>query len=555
MTDEKLCDSLKIKSGKGGFVGDLNNEKNKASLEWKIERLNEIGVALSVEGQGGRLFERILLLAQELSQADGGTFYSVRDDQFLDFKIVRNRSLGLRYGGSGAEDVPFAPISLYDAEGNRNESMVVAYSAIEGVTVNIPDAYAVTDFDFSGTKAFDHEMGYRSRSFLTVPLKDHEDDVIGVLQLINAKDPESGETLVFSKEDQSVVESLASQAAVALSNQLLVDSHRGMLEGFIEAIADAIDSKSPYTGNHCRRVPEITMMLAEAVNGFSGGVLKDYKLSSRDLYELQIASLLHDCGKVVTPVHVVDKSSRLQTIFDRVHLIDTRFEILKRDEEIRFLKSKIAALEEGQAFNPDLEQNFLTKLRRLEQDRDFIRQSNLPTEIMTREKQEELLRIASYRFVGASGEEQDFFHEDELKNLSITKGTLTEEERKVIQDHVVATINMLEKIPYPKHLKNVPEIAGGHHERIDGTGYPNGLQGEELSVQTRILGIADIFEALTSSDRPYKKALHLSEALSIMDKMVKTGHLDPDLYHVFIEEKIYLQYAKSHLKPYQIDLS
>jgi HD-GYP domain-containing protein (c-di-GMP phosphodiesterase class II) len=365
--------------------------------------------------------------------------------------------------------------------------------------------------------------------------------VIGVLQLINATDPKTGDIVAFSASDQRLAESLASQAAIALTNRMLINQLEELFESFINLINTAIDEKSPYTGGHCQRVPVLTMLLAEAVNDTKDGPLRDFMMSDKDRYELKIAGLLHDCGKVTTPVHVVDKATKLETLYDRIHLIDTRFEVLKRDFEIEALRRKTD------------DKVLRDRLRELEDDRRFLHACNIGGERMRDEDIARVKRIAKLRWRDVAGHEADFLTEDEVKNLTIRSGTLTDDERKVINNHIVATIKMLEALPWPRHLTKVPEYAGGHHERMDGKGYPKGLTREQMSVQARCMGIADIFEALTAKDRPYKKGKTLSESLEILGKMKLNQHVDPDLFDIFVRKKIYLRYAEMFLDREQID--
>jgi len=510
-------------------------------LGQRLEQLNAIGASLSAERDIDRLLEAILTAAKTITRADGGTLYRVAEDRTLRFEIVRTSSLKYYLGGTTGNPVPFYPIQLHK-DGKPNHSMVAAYAALTGKTVNIADAYAADGFDFSGTRAFDSKTGYRSKSFLTVPMRNHEREIIGVLQLINAQDPRSGEIVAFSASDQRLAESLASQAAIALTNRMLINQLEQLFESFINLINTAIDEKSPYTGGHCQRVPQLTMMLAEAVNETREGPLALFSMNDKDRYELKIAGLLHDCGKVTTPVHVVDKATKLETIYDRIHLIDTRFEILKRDVEMECLKKSIN------------EKQMRDRLRELDDDRRFLHACNIGGERMRDEDVARVRRIADYRWRDITGHEAKFLTDDELRNLTIRAGTLTDEERKVINHHIVATIKMLEALPWPRHLTKVPEYAGGHHERMDGKGYPKGLLREQMSVQARCMGIADIFEALTAKDRPYKKGKTLSESLEILGRMRLNNHVDPDLFDIFVRRKVYRRYAEMFLDPEQIDV-
>ena len=536
------------------MFADLSLPDSKELLR-RLDELNEIGISLSRQRDTGRLLEAILVAAKKITNADGGTLYRVdHDAKVARFEIMLTDSLGIAMGGTTGSEVPFYPVRLYDQSGEPNNSMVVAYSVLHDETVNIADAYAAEGFDFSGTKSFDQKTGYRSQSFLTVPMKNHNKEIIGVLQLINAKDRNSGEIVSFSGADQQLAESLASQAAVALTNSQLINQLEDLFESFIGLINAAIDDKSPYTGGHCERVPALTMMLAEAVNETAEGPFARFTMTDQDRYELKIAGLLHDCGKITTPVHVVDKATKLQTIFDRIALIDTRFEIVRRDAEIRMLKQKLAAPENGHGEWRLAEQEFDAFCRQTEADREFLRSANIGSEKMRSEDQDRVRRISkTYRWRDMFGDNVDFLTDDELKNLTIRSGTLTEEERQIINHHIDVTIKMLESLPWPSHLRNVPEYAGGHHERIDGKGYPRGLTGEQMSVQARLMAIADIFEALTAKDRPYKKGKTLSESLDILRRFKDNGHIDPDLFDVFMRQKVYMKYAQRFLDPEQID--
>ena len=522
----------------------------------RLEQLNEVGASLSKERDITRLLESILLAAKGITNADGGTLYRmVEDGTALRFEILRTDSLNIAMGGSAGSPISFPNLPLTNDTGGPNDSLVAAYAAIYNETVNIADAYTAPNFDFSGTRRFDARTGYRSQSFLAVPMKNHEGEVIGVLQLINAQEPGTRKVVPFSLSDQSLAESLASQAAIALTNRLLITQLEELFESFINLINLAIDEKSHYTGGHCQRVPALTMMLAEAVNDTTEGPLAEFSMTDRDRYELKIAGLLHDCGKVTTPVHVVDKATKLQTLFDRIDLIDTRFEVLKRDAEITALRRQLALRNcTNAAAEARLARDCLDEIARLDDDRNFLRATNKGAESMKDELLARVRNIGGGRvWRNVDGVETEFLTSDELENLTIRAGTLTQSERNTINHHIVATIKMLEQLPWPRHLRNVPEYAGGHHERMDGKGYPKGLTREQMSVQARVMGIADIFEALTASDRPYKLGMKLSQAMGIMHNFRKNGHIDPDLFDVFVARQIYLKYAQEFLDPWQID--
>jgi HD-GYP domain-containing protein (c-di-GMP phosphodiesterase class II) len=569
--------------------------------EVAYRRLIELGIALSAERDHGRLLEMILVGAKELTNADGGTLYLVGEGgRELRFAIMRNDTMGIALGGTTGAPIPFPPVPLRDSDGAPNTKSIVAAAAVTGKTINLNDAYNAPGFDFHGAREFDARTGYRSKSFLTVPLKNHDAEVVGVLQLINARSA-AGDTIAFPADGTPLVEALASQAAIALENQMLLDAQKNLFRAVLKIFDSAIDAKSAYTGGHCHRVPELTNMLARAADAAETGPLADFHLTEDEWYELEVAGGLHDCGKVTTHEFVVDKATKLETIYNRIHEIRTRFEVVKRDAEIDYLRAVAAGGDE-----PALRAVRDARLAQLDDDFAFVAECNMGGEFMAPEKITRLQGIAEITWLrtlddrlGLSWEEsarqpqsreklplvehlladkpshiiehdaapippdnpwgfvikppQHKANLGEVYNLSIRRGTLTAEERYHINDHIVQTIIMLEALPYPKNLRRVPEWAGGHHEKMDGTGYPRGLKREQMSIPARIMMIADIFEALTARDRPYKARKTLSECVDIMARMSSEHHIDPDLFELFLTSGVYRAYADIFLLPEQID--
>jgi HD-GYP domain-containing protein (c-di-GMP phosphodiesterase class II) len=513
----------------------------------RLELLLRVGVALSAETDTNRLLETILLEAKELTRADGGTLYIRQDEDSLHFAIMRTDSLGIAIGGTTGRPTTLPPIPLRDPDtGTANHRHIASYAALRKQSINIPNAYDTTRFDFSGTKIFDARNGYRSVSFLTIPMLDAEGRVVGVLQLINARN-EAGDVVPFDDLDQQTVEVLASQAGVSLQNKLLRDAQRDLLESFIKMIASAIDAKSEYTGGHCERVPLIAEMLCRAACDTKTGPFADFNLSELEWYELHIACWLHDCGKVVTPVHVMDKSKKLETIHDRIETVRARFEVMIRDARLAAYDREKAG-EDPSKVAGELEK----ELAILRDDLAFLEKTNFGGEFLPREGQERIKRIAE-RTLEMGGQHVPLLSAEEVQNLSISRGTLTEKERLVINAHMVHTVNILNALPFPPQLRRVPEYATGHHEKMDGTGYPRGVYAGDMSVPARIMAVADVYEALTAIDRPYKQPKKLSEVMFIMGKMKEQHHLDPEVFDLFITSGIYRKYAEQNLPPDLID--
>ncbi len=556
------------------------------SGERMVHRLVELGIALSSEKDHDRLMEMILLEAKSIYNADGGTLYLVTDDEKgLSFQIMRNDTLNIAMGGTTGRSIPFPPVPLFrddEETGKLAKNLNNVASAVyhSGKASNIEDAYEDQSYDFSGTKKFDQTTGYRSQSFLTVPMINTEAEVIGVLQLINARDG-GGSPTSFDSSSQPMIEALTSQAAVALENQILIHQQRNLWDSLIEMLASSIDDKSPYTGGHCQRVPIISKLLARAACDSDEGSFADFDLTEDEWYELHVAAWLHDCGKVTTPEYVVDKASKLETIYNRIHEIRTRFDVLRRDAEIHCLKRKLSGEDPAEA-----DAEFEAACARLQEEYVFVAKANVGGEFMDDADIDRLKEIGAQTWVrhydkleGLSppeafrakanpppvppatepllGDLPDHvvgkYNLGELYNLAIRRGTLTAEERDTINDHIVVTIKMLENLPFPKKMRRVPEYAGGHHEKMDGTGYPRGLRREDMSIPARIMAIGDIFEALTAADRPYKAAKTVSESLRIMGFMVKDQHIDQELFELFLRSGVWKEYADQYLEPFQID--
>lgn len=541
-------------------IGDLERQisivrQEAAKQGLRIEKLTEIGLALSGQRNVDKLFEMVVDEARRLTNADAGTLYIVDDSgKNLNFVVLQNDTMKTRMGGTSGVPITLPPVSLYKEDGSQNHANVSSHVALSGESVNIEDVYVAEGYDFTGTRTYDQATGYRSKSMLVMPMRNHENDIIGVLQLLNAKDPQGGEVVAFSPDITRIVGALASQAAVALTNAQLIRDLQRLLYSFIQSIAAAIDAKSPYTKGHIDRVVKLTMLIAERINAEQTGPFKNLKFSEDELEELKLAAWMHDVGKIVTPEHVVDKSTKLQTIFDRAELIRTRFTLIEKSLQTELLERLLAQASEGAGREAmrTLAADFEKQREILRAERDFVLSCNGPGEFMSDDKITRIKEIAAKTCL-IEGEKQPYLSGDEVKNLCIRKGSLTDEERKIIENHAVVTADMLSRLPFPKRLARVPVFAGSHHEKLDGTGYPNRLTKDQLPMQARILAVADVFEALTAKDRPYKKPMNLSQAIKILGFMKKDNHIDPDVFDLFVNGGVYMDYAKAELNPEQID--
>ena len=509
-------------------------------LGGQIKKMSDIGRALSGVHDLNTLLEMIVDQARSFTNADAGTLYIVENNT-LRFQIVQNDSLKIRMGGKSGGTIPFPPVEL-------KETNVSAFVALKGISVNIPDVYDTDLFDFTGPKKFDQSTGYRSKSMLVVPLRNHENDVIGVLQLLNATNPISNEVIAFSQDYENLSESLASQAAVSITNAELIANMTELFEAFVKVMATAIDEKSPVTGGHIRRVAELTLTMAEVIHDLDEGHFKDKTFSPDQMYELRIAAYMHDIGKVTSPVEIVEKAKKLQTIFDRIQYVRLRMAYISQKIELEGQEAKIKILQNGSSPEKlnSIEKETLEKLIEIEEILRFINKCNEPGEFLDDEILVRLKEVSEKTYIDDAGEQQPFLTADELVNLSIRRGSITEKERQKMQGHAAVTLKMLKQIPFTKKLKNIPDFAGAHHEFLNGKGYPLGLKGDEISFEGRLMAVTDIAEALTASDRPYKKAMPLEVVYRILREMADKGELDKELVEFFISEEVFNKYKEKH---------
>lgn len=564
--------------------------KDLVVAQGKLENLIQTGLELGQERDRIALLRKILFGGKTLLNCDAGTLYMVTEHKTLRFAHCTNN-----------DELQSFEIPLYDETGVPVERFMSTWSALHNEPIIVDDVYSETRFDVSGAKKMDAESGYRTVSVLTVPLSPREGEVIGVMQFLNALNPETGTVIPFPPEVLRFVMAMAAQAAVALDNFQLVEAQKELLDAMIKLIAGAIDAKSPYTGDHCERVPELGVMLAEAASAVNEGPLAEFSFKTDDEWrEFRIGAWLHDCGKVTTPEYVVDKGSKLETIYNRIHEVRMRFEVLLRDARISELEAVAAGADPVKAL-----ERYEARRTQLADDFAFIAECNLGGEFMAPEKLERLKRIAEETWlrhyddrIGLPYEElkryldepatlpateklladklqhviprtdkrsidpkwgfkikvpENLYNYGEVYNLSVGRGTLTEEERFKITEHVMQSLMMLEQLPLPKNMRRIPEYAGTHHETLIGSGYPRRMDEAEITIPMRIMAIADVFEALTASDRPYKKAKTLSESINILSFLKKDKHIDPALFDLLLTSGVYKRYAEKYLLPEQID--
>jgi len=525
--------------------------KHENFLKYQLEKLTTVGIALSAIRSLPTLLEMILDEGRELTNADGGTLYLVEGGEQLEsrslrYHIMQTASLNFRAGGNSPTKVTFPNLPLYLQDGTPNYNNISAYSANTGKTVNIPDWRTFEGFDFTGPRKHEEITGYVSKSFLVVAMRDHEDQIIGVLQLLNALDPTTGEKVTFNEQNVEIIEAFASQAAMAITNVRLIQDTENLFNSFAEVMASAIDERSPATAGHIKKVTQITLALAEAVNKEKEGPFADVKFSPDDLNELRLAALLHDVGKVTTPLHVVEKAGKLQTIYDRIGEVQMRFELIKRQIEVDYSRQMLEMAQSGSP-RSDIDAvraEMVAKMQEVDEELIAVDDANTPVEWMPPEKAERI-KVIGAKTYWLNGVERPYLEPDELANLVVQRGNITGGQLQEMRHHAAVSIRLLTQIPFTRKLRNIPKIAGAHHEFINGKGYPLGLAGEEITIQTRMMTIADIYEAVTAADRSYKKGKSQEEAIEILKKAAKFGEIDPELLDLFIRSEVWRLVGKS----------
>ena len=508
----------------------------------ELSSLNEIGIALSSEQDYDKLLDLILSKSREVTNCDAGSLYLLDKTKeignSLIFKLVQNDSLA---------NLEFKEYAL-----PLTRKSLAGYVALTGEFINIEDVYNVPeDTDYVFNKAFDTKFNYRTKSMLVIPMKDHMNKTIGVLQLINRKKSKnvkltSGavveeEVMPFDTKTFGLINSLASQAAISIENSLLYQNIQNLFEGFVKASVLAIEQRDPTTCGHSERVSTLTVGLATVVDAASSGKYKDIHFSRDQMKEIRYAALLHDFGKVGVRENVLVKTDKLYP--DDMKNVRSRFDFIKKSIECKYLREKLNIVNEKktddcQKYFKDIDDNLNKELIRLDTYLKDIEKANIPT-IMKNDLYNELKTIADKMYQDCSGEERNYLTSYELNLLSIRKGTLDEKERKEIESHVVHSHEFLKNIPWTKELENIPDIAHAHHEKLNGSGYPLRIDEDKIPIQSRMMAIADIYDALTSQDRPYKKAIPFEKALDIIGSDVKGNFIDADLYDMFVKEKVY----------------
>ncbi len=499
-------------------------------LKEQIRRLNRIGISLSSEHNLTSLLEMIVKEARGFCNADAGSLYLAEESE-LSFVVAQNDTLDRRSGDARA---PFKAFKI-----PLTTKSLAGYVAVTGNVLNIEDAYQIgDDKEYSFNPDFDKRNDYRTRSLLVIPMKDNDDETIGVLQLINATD-EGGRVIPFGEDVQELVLSLASQAAVAINNTSLMDQIKGLFEALVQYSASAIDARSPHTAGHSQRVSMLAERIAQAIDRETNGPFADVQFTPEQINEIRMAGWLHDLGKIGVREHVLEKSTKLTP--EKIEAIENRFNFFLKDIEVGALKALnqiVAAGDPEPSALARIEEDLQVRKEEFNSDIEFIKRINIPGFLID----EDLTRLNDIyedRYIDSQGLEHRFLDDFEHKNLSVRKGSLTPEEYMDIQNHVVHTRNILQNIPFTKDLANVPVFAAQHHEMLNGKGYPCGLKSDQLPIQSRILSVLDVYEALTAADRPYKKSMPMNKAFQILDEFIKEGALDSEVIRILRDKKLY----------------
>ncbi len=505
----------------------------------------EMLTALAKENNLSHILEQVLTKVMQEIPCEGGTIY-LKENHQLKFEVVINKKLGIY----NTKVKNWAPIELFTPTGS-NLSNVSALCANKQEIINIADVYHAKGFDFEGMKKFDKANNYRSKSMLLIPMIDHEDELIGVLQMINKYDSFNKSSIAFSKEDVEIVKSYSAYAAIAITKNRLISDLEKLLYSFLESIAVAMDAKSPFGYGHINRVAKLMNIITEGINK-DQTTFKDIHFDEDALSELSLAAWMHDIGKISTPEYVLDKSTKLETIHNRISEIKERFERVKLFLQRCYLEQEVAYLQGNHTINLQLESKWLQEqLEKLDDDFSFIKQKNLPVGYTSDDDIKRLESIAK-KYYDIDGQRVYLLSEDELTNLSIRYGTLNDKERAIINEHAKVSNDMLNRLVFPKKYAKIPIIAGMHHEKLNGKGYPNGVKEEKIPFEARLLAIADIFEALTAHDRPYKRPKTLQESYKILDQMVQNHEIDGEIVNFLKKSGIFENYAKKYLLKEQI---
>ena len=510
--------------------------------EQRLRELIQISIALTAERNLNRLLELILLKARELTQSDAGSLYLVE-------KYDEDESTALRFQVAQNDSVAFDPPPHTMIP--MDETSIAGFVASTGKVVNIPDVYRIDNqYPFSFNPSFDQAIGYRTKSVLAVPLFNTRNEVIGVLQLINRKVKqvplntveaiEKG-VIPFSEEDQDLLLALASQAAIAIENNRHMQDIENLFESFIQAAVTAVEQRDPTTSGHSVRVARLSVALAEAVNAENTGPYASVRFTTNHLKELYYAAILHDFGKIGVREHVLVKGKKLYeheyvAIQNRIAFAIRTLQWLYEKQKVKYLLQHGTTAHD--IYFKELDRQLNAEIRQLQLYADTIRRANEPT-VLPEGDFRVLQKIARVTYLDLEGRRRPLLHPKEIARLSIRMGTLDVHERAQIENHVTQTFEFLSRIPWTPELRNVPFYAYGHHEKLDGSGYPRGLKGKEIPIQTRIMTIADIFDALAAQDRPYKRAVPPDEAVAIMQEEVEQGKLDPELFRIFRKARLW----------------